>query len=72
VHLVQGDLAHLGLAGLDMRAQQQGRLIGALALDGPQDLAVFLVSGVDTRLMGEVEPADDADALTLRPTAPPA
>lgn len=39
MHLVQGDLAHLGLAALDVGAQQHGGRIAALALDGAQYLA---------------------------------
>jgi hypothetical protein len=63
VHLVQRDLAHLGLAGLDVRAQQQRGLVAAPVLDGAQDLRVLLVGRVDAHGLGEVQPPDDADAL---------
>ncbi len=56
VHLVQGDLAHFGLAGLDVGPQQHRGLVAALALDRLEDLGVFVVGGVDARLLGEVQP----------------
>lgn len=47
MHLVQRDLAHLGLASLYVGAQQQSRLVAAFALDGAQDLAVLVIRGGD-------------------------
>src|SRR5688572_9754355 len=44
VHLVQRDLAHLGLAGFDVGAQQHRRLVATLALDCLEDLGVLVVS----------------------------
>ena len=46
-----------------MCAQQQRGLVAALALHGFQNFRVLLIGGVNRRLLGEIEPADDADAL---------
>src|SRR5438270_9696981 len=60
---VQRDLAHLRLAGLDVRAQQAPRLVAAAADHGAQDLGVLVIGLVDAIRLGEVEPADDAYPL---------
>ena len=46
-----------------MGAQQALGLVAAAAGDGAQDAGVFVVGGVDAGGFGEVQPADDADAL---------
>lgn len=63
VQLVQRDLAHLSLAGLDMGAQQQGGLVAAFVLNGLKDFGMLGIGRLYPWLLGEVEPANHADAL---------
>ena len=63
VDLVQRDLPNLCLTRLDVRAQKHRGLVAAVRADGLQDLRVLVVGGVDARLLGEIEPANDADAV---------
>ena len=63
MHLVQRDLSHFSLAGFNVRAQQHGGLFAAFVLDGHQDLGVLFIRGVNPRLLGEVQPADQANAV---------
>ncbi len=63
VQPVQRDAAHDRLAGLDVCLQEQARLVEPAAHHGAQDLRVLLVGRVDAVGLGEIEPADDADAL---------
>ncbi len=59
----EGDLAHFGLALLDVAAQQQLGLIELALQDGAQDLGVLDVRGLDPVVAREVEATDDANAL---------
>ena len=63
VQLVQRDLAHLGLAGLDMGAQQQRGLVAAFVLNGLKDFGMLGIGRIHAGLPGEVEPANHANAL---------
>ena len=54
---MQRDLAHLGLARLDMRAQQPGRLVRTAADHRAQDLRVLVVGLADpVRLRLSLQP----------------
>lgn len=57
--LMQGDLAHLNLAGLGARAQQQVGSVDLARDDGAEHLGVFVLGGVDAHLHENVEPAEE-------------
>ena len=63
VQPVQRDAAHDRLARLDVGLQEQLRLVEPAAHHRAQDLRVLLVGRVDAVGLGEIEAADDADAL---------
>src|SRR4030095_10003878 len=63
VELMQADLSDLGLAGLDVGAQKQDRLVSPAPQHSAQDLSVLLVSCGDAVGLSEVQAAKDADAL---------
>jgi len=63
VELVQADLAHLELGLLDMRAQEELRLLRLAREDRCQHAGVLLVGGGNALGVSEVQAPHDADPL---------
>jgi hypothetical protein len=46
--------------------QHHACLISAFSLNGLEDFCVLIVSRINARLLGKVQPSDDADVVRLR------